>query len=52
MITLLGGACVFVILISDFATSLTGKFDSCLWLLIVVTVLTPVTWLGTPKDFW
>ena len=28
------------------------SFSPCLWMLIVAAILTPVVWLGTPKDFW
>jgi len=28
------------------------KFNACYWILICAAVLTPGTWLGTPKDFW
>ena len=28
------------------------SFHTCYWLLIVVAFLTPLSWLGTPKDFW
>ena len=24
----------------------------CYWLLVVAAVLVPLSWLGTPKDFW
>ena len=24
----------------------------CYWLMILATLLLPLTWLGTPKDFW
>jgi hypothetical protein len=26
--------------------------SQCLWMLGVVGVLVPITWLGTPNDFW
>jgi len=28
------------------------KLNACYWILICAAVLTPGTWLGTPKDFW
>ncbi len=50
--TLYGSACVFIILISNFANDLTGKLGVCAWMGIVALLLTPLTWFGTPKDFW
>lgn len=54
VLTLWGGACVFIILISNFLTNLIPiqVMGSCEWLLVVGIVMIPVTWLGSPKDFW
>ena len=32
--------------LSDFSIS------GCYWILIVALLLIPMSWLGTPKDFW
>ena len=52
-------ATVFLLLVAgnleNLLESLSGghkKFHTCIWLVIVVAALTPLTWLGTPKDFW
>ena len=51
--TLYGAAIVFNELIADFLFDLTeGRLTMCLWMMITVGILTPVTWLGEPKDFW
>ena len=53
MATLYGGACVFMILIAGFLHSLTsGALTQCWWLVVVASVICPLTWFGTPKDFW
>ena len=53
IVTLYGGTVVFVELIADFMFDLTNKaLTKCLLMVIAVGVLTPVTWLGAPKDFW
>eukprot|EP00094_Tigriopus_californicus_P008633 TCALIF_08321-PA protein Name:"Similar to AVT1 Vacuolar amino acid transporter 1 (Saccharomyces cerevisiae (strain ATCC 204508 / S288c))" AED:0.26 eAED:0.26 QI:61/1/0.6/1/0.75/0.8/5/0/401 len=54
VLTLWGGACVFIILISNFLANLVPltAMGSCQWLLVVGGVMIPVTWLGSPKDFW
>jgi len=55
-LTLYGGGCVFIVLIAQLLGSLvaaTGfKLSLCLWMVIVAASLTPLTWMGTPKDFW
>jgi len=54
--TLYGGGCVFIVLIAQLFGSLMSAagvhLSLCVWMLIVAAVLTPLTWLGTPKDFW
>ena len=52
VVTLYGIGCVFLLLISNFMTDLTGVLDSCTWLPIAVLLLNPLTWLRTPKDSW
>ena len=53
IVTLYGATIVFIELIADFLFSLTNKaLPMCLWMMITVGILTPVTWLGAPKDFW
>lgn len=55
-LTLYGAGCVFIVLISQLVQSLLAEvgvnLDLCLMMLIVAGALTPLTWLGTPKDFW
>jgi len=55
-LTLYGGGCVFIVLISDLLKSLVANagldLSLCLWMVIVAAGLTPLTWAGTPKDFW
>ena len=55
-LTLYGAGCVFIVLISQLVGSLMGAvgvdFTLCLWMLIVALALTPLTWMGSPKDFW
>lgn len=56
-VTLFGGATVFVLLISENLTNLSkalghDDFSSCYILIIVILCMIPITWLGTPDDFW
>ncbi|XP_059143845.1 uncharacterized protein LOC131931158 isoform X2 [Physella acuta] len=54
--TLFGVSVVFLLLSSQNIQSLVkdaGRDISfCYWLIIVAGALLPLTWLGTPKDFW
>ncbi|CAL1528940.1 unnamed protein product [Lymnaea stagnalis] len=54
--TLFGVSVVFLLLASENIQSLVkdagSDFSFCYWLLIVAGCLMPITWLGTPKDFW
>eukprot|EP00088_Acartia_fossae_P052523 TRINITY_DN5935_c0_g1_i1.p1 TRINITY_DN5935_c0_g1~~TRINITY_DN5935_c0_g1_i1.p1 ORF type:complete len:461 (-),score=123.08 TRINITY_DN5935_c0_g1_i1:31-1413(-) len=55
--TLYGGGCVFIVLISQLLQGvLMELFDLdwsiCFWMLITACTLAPLTWFGTPKDFW
>ena len=53
VLTLYGAAIVFIELIAEFMFNLTNKsMTMCIWMMVVVAVLTPITWLGAPKDFW
>jgi len=55
-LTLYGGGCVFIVLIAELLGSLMAsvglKFSLCVWMVIVAACLIPLTWMGTPKDFW
>jgi len=55
-LTLYGGGCVFIVLISQLLSSLMAgvgvELTLCTWMVIVAVCLTPLTWMGTPKDFW
>ncbi|XP_023326958.1 amino acid transporter ANT1 isoform X2 [Eurytemora carolleeae] len=55
-ITLYGGGCVFIVLIAQLLGSLVGSagfhLTLCTWMVIVAVCLIPLTWAGTPKDFW
>ena len=54
--TLYGAGCVLIILIAELLQSILQEFEFdvslCLWMCMVAIILTPLTWLGTPKDFW
>ncbi|XP_071113717.1 uncharacterized protein [Haliotis cracherodii] len=54
--TLFGVSVVFLLLASENIQSLLADVHAnvsfCYWLIIVAGVLTPLSWLGTPKDFW
>ena len=53
ILTLYGAAIVFIELIAGFIYSLTNSsLTMCIWMMITVAILTPITWLGAPKDFW
>ena len=71
-LTLYGGCCVFIVLISQLLGSLVMEASGlqlslCSWMVVTggyvdvstavstpppAAGLTPLTWLGTPKDFW
>jgi len=55
-LTLYGAGCVFIVLIAETVRSLfesvNVEMSLCVWMLIVAGILTPLTWLGSPKDFW
>ncbi|XP_052090183.1 uncharacterized protein LOC127726769 [Mytilus californianus] len=54
--TLFGASTVYLILasenIEDLMSDVTKDISFCYWLLILGGILTPITCLGTPKDFW
>ena len=55
--TLYGGGCVFIVLIAQLFGSIMGTWAGvhlslCVWMLVVAVILIPLTWMGTPKDFW
>lgn len=58
-ITLLGASVVYLLLVADMLASLLsligGNFPvitPCELLLVVGVIVTPLSWLGTPKDLW
>lgn len=55
-ITLYGTSCVYICLMGDFLHSLAKQagfeFDICYWMMIIAVAMIPVSWLGTPNDFW
>ena len=55
-VTLMGVCVVFILLISQNLQSLLAAAHAdlsfCYWLIIVSVILAPLTWLGSPKDFW
>jgi len=55
-LTLYGGGCVFIVLISQLTQSLVANaglsLHLCQWMVITAICLIPLTWAGTPKDFW
>jgi len=55
-LTLYGAGCVFIVLIAECFKSLMfgvgADLNICNWMLIVAAALIPLTWLGSPKDFW
>lgn len=53
--TMFGGSVVYVLLAAENISELLpskNDFSFCYIALIIACALTPVTWLGTPKDFW
>jgi len=53
--TLLGGCVVYVLLISGMLGELFQDIwpvSICYWAMMVVAIMIPLSWLGTPKDFW
>lgn len=58
-VTLLGASVVYLLLVADMLANLLsligGNFPiitPCELVLVVGAVMTPTSWLGTPKDFW
>ena len=59
IVALWGGSTVFLSLIAGMFNSVLSNVDgfelgykNCVWMVIVCAFLIPLTWLGTPKDFW
>ncbi|GAB1607426.1 amino acid transporter AVT3B-like [Argonauta hians] len=50
--TLFGGCVVFLLLAASLLTDLASNLPLCNSLVVIAGVLIPVSWLGTPKDFW
>ena len=53
-LTSFGASTVFLLLTSDVIKTLTESFihiSTCLWVLIIGAILTPMTYLGSPQDF-
>ncbi|KAJ9600373.1 hypothetical protein L9F63_009343, partial [Diploptera punctata] len=54
-VTLFGAGTVYLLLASQIIQQLLEnvlpKMGFCIWLLIIGALITPLTWLGTPKDF-
>jgi len=56
-LTLYGAGCVFIVLIANMTGSLAlaaglEGVTNCQWMAIVAAILIPLTWMGSPKDFW
>ena len=55
-ITKFGTGCVFIVVCGSFFQNIFASVDvnlsSCDWTVIVVALITPLCWLGSPKDFW
>uniref|UniRef100_A0A0L8IEA3 Amino acid transporter transmembrane domain-containing protein n=1 Tax=Octopus bimaculoides TaxID=37653 RepID=A0A0L8IEA3_OCTBM len=52
-ITLFGGCVVFLLLGATLLTDLTAPaLPLCHSVLVIAGALVPISWLGTPKDFW
>ena len=57
IVTLYGAGTVFIVLISQLFNSIFINWAGvnlslCLWMVLVAALLIPLTWMGTPKDFW
>ena len=54
--TLFGVACVVLVLLGSFFENIFLTFhvhlSSCIWMVILTGVISPICLLGTPKDFW
>ena len=54
--SLSGASIVFLELMggimADLLQDTSINLSACIWLVIIAGALVPVTWLGTPKDFW
>ncbi|KAK7065257.1 hypothetical protein SK128_001565 [Halocaridina rubra] len=52
LLNLYGSTTVFIILISEMINAMNDTLATCELVLIVGCGIIPLTWLGTPKDFW
>ena len=57
IVTLYGAGTVFIVLIAQLFSSIFNvwagvNLSLCLWMVLVAALLIPLTWMGTPKDFW
>ena len=52
VVYLLISAEFIVIVVNDLFPSLKSVYEFRIWLLIFAICLIPMTWLGTPKEFW
>ncbi|XP_047124758.1 uncharacterized protein LOC105843512 [Hydra vulgaris] len=43
---------LLIMFFDEFVPSMTTTLGLRLWLCIVVVILIPITWLGTPNDYW
>ena len=43
---------LFIMFFNEFIPSFTNSFGIRLWLCIIAAILIPVTWFGTPSDYW
>lgn len=55
-ITFFGGSVVYLLLCSELVESLTNSWlkhiTFCDWILILALLLLPLSWFGSPADFW
>ncbi|XP_021379905.1 uncharacterized protein LOC110467220 [Mizuhopecten yessoensis] len=55
-IGLVGSSVALIVVNADNMETLSNAFGyeiySCYWMLIITGCITPLTWFGTPKDFW
>ena len=51
-----GSSVLYILLAAENSHSLLGhagvNLSPCLWMVIVAVILLPLSWFGSPKDFW
>ena len=57
IVTLFGASTVFMLLSAQNVQSVLDDtahvhISFCYWLIIIAALLVPLSWLGTPNDFW